>query len=169
MINSTKTEIVNNDDIKNKQLQAIKHLKGVYSRQFAEIVDKVQKDKICIEDLEIYINQFPTFDKIILDYKNKQAQYQRQLEFEKIVKLDKPVAEKYLQDCQKQLKMVTEALNNEKNRKVYSESGIESKNKKICCLEHKIEDIKYTILCLQDNLKNQTPLKRPVGRPKKQI
>lgn len=148
--------------------EQLKQLKNCFITNYAELIQEIEKGHIKLDDLQLYIRYFPRFRTIVKYYREQSEKSKKKEEFEKIVKMDKPVAEQYLQDCITQKNLVAEAFKTLNNKEVYTDASIQSKNTELMHLEQKMADLQFTIECLQSTLKNQTPLKRKVGRPKKE-
>ena len=161
MKNLTQTET---EKITKEQL---KQLKNCFCTNYIELIEEIEKGHIKLDDLQLYIRHFPRFAEVVNYHRRKSAERKKKEEFDKIIQMDKPVAEQYLQDCVIQKNLVSEAIKTLQNKEVYTDSAIQSKNTELLHLEQKMTDLQFTIDCLQSTLKNQTPLKRKVGRPKK--
>ena len=146
----------------------MKQLKECFNKQYAELIEEINKGRVKQDDLLLFIENFPRFAEVVNYHRRKSAELKKKEEFNKIIKMDKPVAEQYLQDCVIQKNLVSEAIKTLQNKEVYTDSAIKSKNTELLHLEQKLTDLNFTIDCLQSTLKNQTPLKRKVGRPKKE-
>lgn len=146
----------------------LKQLKECFNKQYAELIEEINKGRVKQDELQLFIGHFPRFREVVNYYCERAERRKKKEEFEKIVKMDKPVAEQYLQDCVIQKNLVAEAIKTLNNKEVYTDSSIQSKNDELMHLEQKMTDLQFTIDCLQSTLKNQTPLKRKVGRPKKE-
>ena len=162
--NLTATETEKKPITKNQ----LKQLKECYNKHYAELIEEINKDKVKQDDLLLFIENFPRFAEVVNYHRRKSAERKKKEEFDKIIQMDKPVAEQYLQDCIKQKNLVAEAIKTLNNKEVYTDASIQSKNTELMHLEQKMTDLQFTIDCLQSTLKNQTPLKRKVGRPKKE-
>jgi len=145
----------------------LNQLQLVFRREFAKIVSEYNKMHIDDEELEIYIDNFPTYYTVIDSYNNTVAEDERKENYKRIINPDNNLVNKFKSQAEQELALIKEELSMTERGYALEPTKAISKYNKERRLKKRIEDTEKTLQAL-DKLNNElAPPKRKVGRPRK--
>ena len=145
----------------------LKHLQLRFRQEFSKIVEEFSNCNIDIEDLEIYIDNFPSFYAVMDDYNKNIAEDERKEIYKKIINPENNLVYKFKSQAEQELALIKEELTMTERGYALEPTKAISKYNKERRLKKRIEDTEKTLQAL-DKLNNElAPPKRKVGRPRK--
>ena len=148
-------------------IKTIKVLRNLFRKQFADIITSFSKGNIDEEKIAIYVDNFPNWFEVLENYNQKQLEAERVAEYQAVVNEKMLLAEKLKQQAQEEQTLVQEELAmTEKGYALDAKQGLAKFNKERK-LKKRLEQTQQTINSLEKLIIEQTPQKRPVGRPRK--
>ncbi len=147
--------------------KTVKELRNIMRKQFSDIVISFNKLKINEDEINIYINNFPNWFEVLENFKQKQLELERVAKYKNIINEEMLLAEKLKQQAKDEQTLVQEELiMTEKGYAFDSKKGLAKFNKERK-LKKRLQQTQQTIDSLDRLIVEQTPKKRPVGRPRK--
>lgn len=151
--------------VKDKSLKIIlKKLRVVLSNNYAIIYNLALDSRLTLEDIEDYIQVYPNINTVLEQRRLREKEEIQKKNFETLVNLKRPSAEKFLQQLQDERIMITEALRQALTVQCTTPQSIQHNTNEIRRLQSKINEIDKTIAALQQAMHTE---KRGPGRPKK--
>lgn len=145
----------------------LKHLQVKFRQEFSKIVEDFSKCYITNEDLEIYIENFPSYYKVIDNYNKSLEDEERKANYKKIINPENNLVYKFKSQAEEELALIKEELTMTERGYALEPTKAISKYNKERRLKKRIEDTEKTLQAL-DKLNNElAPPKRKVGRPRK--
>ena len=147
--------------MKNKYLI---QLRQVLSREYALIYSMRAKDQISNEDIQSYIDNYPTMHKVLEQQRIASELQRKQENYRLIIERTESSAKDYLKTLRNERTILAEELRQETLKQSMTPKSIVQSNNKRKTLEDKLLEIDKVISALSDALAG---VKRQRGRPRK--
>ena len=147
--------------------EILKDLRTIFRTEFAKIVDEYNSNKLDEEQIEIYINTFPTIFAILSQYDAELVEEERKEKYKATIHKDTTLASIFKDKAKDELAIIKEELSMTEKGFALEPTKALSKHNKIKQLNKRIEDTQKTIDTLDKLITELAPAKRKVGRPKK--
>lgn len=149
-----------------QKLQLIKQINIWFKSRYKSFCEDVIYDRITKEDVLLFLNYEEPIYSAIERIKTKTEEQRKREVYEAIVKNNKPLIKRLLEECKANLTLLNEELNRTSNWQPYSQKEILTKNRKITKLEKDIEQAKALIKKLiEKDEENKKATAKKRGRP----
>ncbi len=147
--------------------KVLKQIKLLMRNEYSNIVLSVINNKITLEELTIYAENFPNYYKV-LDEHNKQVELKKHQERYKAVVNEKQLlAEKLKKQAEEEQLLIQEELHATETDNALEPLKALKKYNRLRKLNTRLQQNQKTIDTLNTLEEELSPKKRPVGRPRK--
>lgn len=147
--------------------ELIKELQAVFRSEFARVVRDYRHNKLMDDDLQTYIDNFPTY-LVVIDSVNKAtAEQTRKEKYKQTVNTEFTLVQQFRERAVDELSLLQEELQMTERGYALEPTKAITKYNKERRLNKRIEDTQKTIDTLDRLIVELVPPKRKVGRPRK--
>lgn len=147
--------------MKNKYLT---QLRQVLSREYAVIYSMRVKDQISNEDIQSYIDNYPSIHEVLRQQRMASELQRKQENYRLIVERTETGAKEYLKTLKNERTILAEELRQETLKQSITPKSIVQSNNRRKVLEDKLLEVDKVISALSDAIAG---VKRQRGRPRK--
>lgn len=148
------------------KIRARSLMRTYYRKAFSQICLYLKTKYIAVDSVDIYIQSAPPFLAVIEQYKQKQKSEEDKAKNTLNLNLDKPLASDFLRKAQDTLVLMQEEYVHTQKQPALTPVEVLSKNNKLQKIQSNINNLQVTIEAQESILKQISPPKRKVGRPK---
>ncbi len=151
-----------------QKLQLIKQINIWFKARYKSFCEDVINDRITEEDVLLFLNHEEPIYSTLERIKAKTEEQRKREVYEAIIKNNKPLIKRLLEECKTDLTLLNEELKRTNIWEPFSQKEILTKNRKITKLEKDIEQAKTLIQKLfEKNEENKKLTTKKRGRPSK--
>lgn len=149
-----------------QKLKLIKQINIWFKAKYKNFCETVIDDRITKEDVLLILNHEEPIYSTLERIKAKTEEQRKREVYEAIIKNNKPLINRLLEECKTDLTLLNEELKRTNNWEPFSQKEILTKNRKLSKLEKDIEQAKALIQKLfEKNEENKKSTTKKRGRP----
>lgn len=145
----------------------INELRAVFRNEFARVVRDYTNSKLMDDDLQTYMDNFPTYFVVLDSVKKKCTEEERKKKYKQTVNAEFALVQQFRTQASEELALLKEELQMTERGYALEPAKAITKYNKERRLNKRIEDTQKTIDTLDKLIQELAPPKRKVGRPRK--